>query len=179
MIRKKKTQGKPRRASKPEARLLRRLGFSQDEAAALGQHDASELDIYVELQRQSPTDLSIRYELGIHQYWTGRLDEAIVSFQQATRDPRRRILSLNMLGRCFYAKKLYIEAQNQFETAIQQHEMTGGPLAKELRYNLAQTFETQGKVPQAIKWYSMIVREDHQYRDAAKRLEALRKTEAL
>jgi hypothetical protein len=48
-------------------------------------------------------------------------------------------------------------------------------LGKELRYNLAKCFEAQNKLPQAIEWYSVIVQQDYQYRDAAKRLEALRR----
>jgi tetratricopeptide (TPR) repeat protein len=149
------------------------LKAKRQEIAA--QRDAFEYDVYVERQRQYPTDMAIRFELGLRQFRTGQQDEAIGSFQMTTRDPKRRILSLNMLGRCFYTKKMFIEAQSQFETAIQQYELTTDPLGKELRYNLAKTFETQSKLPQAIEWYSMIVREDYQYRDAAKRLETLRR----
>jgi tetratricopeptide (TPR) repeat protein len=141
----------------------------------LQQRDALELEIFQERHRQYPTDLAIRFELGVRQYRSGRLDEAIVSFQQATRDPKRRVQATNMLGRCFYAKKLYQEAQGQFEAAIHQYELTGDPLSKELRYNLATTLETQGKIKEAVEWYSDIVQQDYQYRDAAKRLEALRR----
>jgi len=68
-----------------------------------------------------------------------------------------------------------MEAQSQFETAIGQYEIADNALGKELRYHLAKTFEAQNKVPQAIEWYSVIVQGDYQYRDAAKRLESLRK----
>ena len=141
----------------------------------VAERDAFELDVFTERQKQYPTDMPIRYELGIRQFRSGQYDEAIVSFQVATRDPKRRIPSLNWLGKCFFTKKLYMEAQSQFETAIQQYELSGDPLGKELRYNLAKTFEAQGKVPQAIEWYSIIVQQDYQYRDAAKRLERLRR----
>lgn len=134
-----------------------------------------ELDIYTERQRQYPTDMSIRYELGLRQFLSKKYDEAIVSFQTSTRDPKRRIQALNMLGKCFYARKLFTEAQAQFETAIKQYESSSDPMAKELRYNLAKTFEVQDKVLQAIEWYSAIVQQDYQYKDTAKRLEALRK----
>ena len=53
--------------------------------------------------------------------------------------------------------------------------MSDDPLAKELRYNLARTFEVQDKVNQAIEWYSVIVQQDYQYQDVAKRLEELRR----
>jgi tetratricopeptide (TPR) repeat protein len=141
----------------------------------VARRDASELDIFTERQRQYPTEMGIRYELGVRQYRLAKYDDAIVSFQQATRDPKRRIQALNMLGRCFFNKQLLQEAQGQFETAIQQYELKGDPLAKELQYNLAMTFEAQEKYPQAVEWYSVIVQQDYQYRDAAKRLEALRK----
>ena len=134
-----------------------------------------ELAVYLERQRQYPTDLSIRLELGIRQYSKGLFDEAIVSFQQASRDPKRNVQALNLLGQCFFATKLYQEAQNQFETALERHEMTGDAFAKELQYNLAMTLEIQGKLPGAIEWFSRIVQQDYQYRDAAKRLEALRR----
>jgi len=139
------------------------------------QRDDFELTVFEERQRQYPTDMAIRFELGMRQYRKKQYDEAIVSFQTATRDPKRRIQALNMLGKCFFAKKLYREAQSQFETAIEQYELTGDPLAKELRYNLARTFEVQGKLDQAIEWYSVIVQQDYQYQDAAKRLEELRR----
>jgi tetratricopeptide (TPR) repeat protein len=141
----------------------------------VAERDTFEMGIFTERQKQYPTDTGIRYELGLRQYRTGQQDEAIMSFQQASRDPKRRITALNMLGRCFFAKKLYQEAQSQFEAAIQQYEMTTDPLAKELRYNLAITFEAQDKPSQAMEWYSVIVQQDYQYRDATKRLEALRK----
>ncbi|MBM4019705.1 MAG: tetratricopeptide repeat protein [Planctomycetes bacterium] len=139
------------------------------------ERDAFELEVFTERQKQYPTDMNVRYELGVRQFRQGQHDDAIVSFQQATRDPKRRIPALNMLGRCFFAKKLFQEAQGQFETGIQQYEMATDPLGKELRYNLAMSFEAQGKFPQALEWYSVIVQQDYQYRDAAKHLEALRR----
>jgi len=139
------------------------------------ERDAFELDVFTERQRQYPTELGIRYDLGLRQFRTGANDEAIVSFQQASRDPKRHIQALNMLGKCFYARKLFQEAQNQFQSAIEKHELTGDPLAKELQYNLAMTLEVQGKLAEAIEWFSRIVQQDYQYHDAAKRLESLRK----
>jgi len=141
----------------------------------LNDRDAFEIQVFQEQHKQYPTDLGIRFELGLRQYQTNQLDEAIVSFQQATRDPKRRIRAFNMLGRCFFAKKLYEEAQGQFQTAIQQYDFTGDPLAKELRYNLALSLEALDKPKEAIEWYSDIVQQDYQYRDAAKRLERLRR----
>lgn len=153
-----------------------RADLKAKRAPIVAQRDAFELEVFTERQKQYPTDMAVRYELGLRQLRAGKHDDAIVSFQTATRDPKRRISALNMLGKCFFAKKLYAEAQSQFETAIGQYEMASDPLGKELRYNLAKTFEAQGKVPEAIQWFSDIVQQDYQYRDAAKRLEGLRKS---
>ena len=155
-----------------------RTDLKSNRRQVIEKRDEFELALYQERQNQYPTDMEIRFELGIRQFRAGHYDEAIGSFQTSTRDPKRRIHALNMLGKCFYTKKLYLEAQGQFETAIQQYELASDPLGKELRYNLAKTFEVQGKAPQAIEWYSVIVQQDYQYLDVAKRLEALRqKTE--
>jgi len=141
----------------------------------IAKRDEFELAVFQERQQQYPTDMGIRFELGMRQFRQKLYDDAIVSFQTTTRDPKRRIQSLNMLGKCFFAKKLYREAQGQFENAIKQYELSDDPLGKELRYNLARTFEVQGKTNEAIEWYSVIVQQDYQYQDVAKRLEELRR----
>jgi len=152
-----------------------RSDLKSKRAQIIEKRDGFELAVYKERQRQYPTDMAIRYELGFRQFRQKQYDEAIVSFQTTTRDPKRRIQSLNMLGKCFFAKELHREAQSQFENAIKQYELTDDPLAKELRYNLARTFEVQDRIEQAIEWYSVIVQQDYQYQDVAKRLEELRR----
>jgi tetratricopeptide (TPR) repeat protein len=139
------------------------------------ERDEFELAVFTERQQQYPTDANIRFELGVRQYRKGHIDDAIVSLQVAARDPKNRVRALNVLGKCFFNQKFLQEAQSQFETAIQQYELTSDPLAKELRYNLAMCFEAQEKHQQAADWYSDIVQQDYQYRDAAKRLAVLRK----
>jgi tetratricopeptide (TPR) repeat protein len=141
----------------------------------IAERDDIELAIFVERQRQYPTDSNLRYELGVRQYRKSLIDDAIVSLQISSRDPKNRIRALNVLGQCFVKQKFLREAQSQFETAIQQYDLTSDPMAKELRYNLAMCFEMQGKLQQAADWYSDIVQQDYQYRDAAKRLNAIRR----
>jgi len=133
-----------------------------------------ELDVFRRRFKQYPTNMGIRYELGLRQYAAGLVDEAIGSFQQSRRDAKRRVVSINMLGRCFFAKKLYQEASAQFQAAIESYELSGDPLWKELRYNLSLTYEAMEQFSEAINWYSEIVQMDYQYRDAAKRLDAIR-----
>jgi tetratricopeptide (TPR) repeat protein len=135
----------------------------------------TELAIFEERSREYPTDMSVRYELALRQYRSGEVEAAIGSFQLATRDPKHKIQSLNMLGKCFFRSRLLQEATAQFKAAIDGYELQGDALWKELRYNLGMTFETMKKFQEAIDCYSEIVMTDFQYRDAAKRLAKLRK----
>jgi len=133
-----------------------------------------ELEVFTERAHEYPTDMTVRYELGLRQYRLNQADPAIGSFQMSTRDPKRKILSLNMLGKCFFQRKLYQEAAAQFQAAIDGYEIQGDAMWKELRYNLGLTFEAMQRVQQATECYSQIVMSDFQYRDAAKRLQELR-----
>ncbi|MBN2582100.1 MAG: tetratricopeptide repeat protein [Planctomycetes bacterium] len=135
----------------------------------------AELAIFEERTREYPTDMSVRYELALRQYRSDQIEAAIGSFQLATRDPKHKVQSLNMLGKCFFKSRLLQEAAAQFKTAIDGYELQGDALWKELRYNLGMTFETMKKHQEAIDCYSEIVMTDFQYRDAAKRLSKLRK----
>ena len=133
-----------------------------------------ELEIFQERAREYPTDMGVRYELGLRHYRFSQIGEAIAAFQLSTRDPKHKIVSLNMLGKCFFNRRLYQEAAKQFQTAIEGYELAGDNTWKELRYNLGLTYEAMKKLDKAAECYSDIVMVDFQYRDAAKRLQELR-----
>jgi len=134
----------------------------------------AEMSIFEERSKEYPTDMSVRYELGLREFRCDLTEKAIGSFQNATRDPKHKVSSLNMLGKCFFKSKLLQEASAQFRAAIDSYELQGDPIWKELRYNLGMTYEAMKKLEQATNCYSEIVMSDFQYRDAAKRLAKLR-----
>jgi tetratricopeptide (TPR) repeat protein len=136
--------------------------------------DQYELEVYTERSREYPTDMSMRYELGRRLYRLDQIEGAIGAFQMALRDPKHKIVSLNMLGKCFFNRKMHQEAAAQFRAAITAHEFQGDDMWKELRYNLGLTYEAMKQLEKAIGCYSEIVMLDFQYRDAAKRLQELR-----
>jgi tetratricopeptide (TPR) repeat protein len=140
----------------------------------LDKRNTFELEAFTERANEYPTDMIIRYELGLRQYRCDQIDQAIGSFQLSTREPQHKVLSLNMLGKCFFSRKLYTEAAYQFQAAMKSHEIDGDALWKELRYNLGLTFEAVNQTEKAINCYSEIVMVDFSYRDAAKRLQELR-----
>jgi len=134
----------------------------------------AEMKIFQERVNEYPTDMSVRYELGLREFRLGLTEKAIGSFQNATRDPKHKVTSLNMLGKCFFKSKLPQEAAAQFRAAIDSYELQGDAIWKELRYNLGMTYETMKKLQEATNCYSEIVMSDFTYRDAAKRLQKLR-----
>lgn len=140
----------------------------------LDRRNQFELEVFKERVDEYPTDMSMRYELGVRYYRTDMINEAIAAFQMATRDPKRKIDALNMLGKCFFQRNLSPEAAAQFRAAIEIHELQGDALWKELRYNLALTYEKMKKLEEAASCYSEIIMTDIQYRDAADRLSKIR-----
>ena len=132
-----------------------------------------ELVSYAERAAEYPTDYGIKYELGVRQLQAGKVDDAIVSLQQAKRDAKRRIRALNFLGLAFHRKEWYQEAVENYEQALEfepSEERT-----KEIRYNLARSLEAMGKKPEALDQLSEVAQLDYQYRDVREWIERLRK----
>ncbi len=132
-----------------------------------------ELEVYAERVKNYPTDLSLKYELGRRQLTVGKIDEAISYFQQAQRDPKRRISALTYLGQAFAKKGWHREAVETFEKAL-EHEPSEAK-AKELHYNLAQALKAMGEKTKAIDHLSQVAQMDYNYRDVREQIEALRK----
>lgn len=120
-----------------------------------------------------PTDMDKRYHYGVALYQAGKLDEAIGEFQMSVKDPRRRVESLNFLGRSFCRRGLYDLAINQFQKAL---ELTIKPeVIMDLRYELAGALKKQGQVDQAITEFKKLLEMDISYRDVSKQIEELSK----
>ena len=131
-----------------------------------------------------PTDLGIKFELGRRQLLAGKLDEAIGSFQQAQRDPRRHLRAMNYLGQSFAAKGWYTEAAETFEKALEEE--MGEDRAKEIRYNFGDVVEKIGdgrhsaaekmaQYEKARDQFSAVAQIDYGYKDVRTRVENLRK----
>ncbi|HRZ86475.1 MAG TPA: hypothetical protein P5287_01525 [bacterium] len=119
---------------------------------------------------QYPTNLMLRFELGSLYMESDRIDQAISEFQLAVKTPSKKIQSLNCLGLCFKAKKMYDLAIEQFSAALEtQREMS--PLKKELTYNLAATYEAMGQIEKAVAEFKKIYTVDIAYKDVAVKIE--------
>jgi len=122
-----------------------------------------------------PTDLQVKYEYADCLFHNKRYDEAIPLFQEAQKDPRRKIAAMNKIGMCFFLKGWLADASDVFKRAIDSYEIKEDHIAKELRYNLARTYEEQGDVDKALEIYRKIAQIDFAYQDVSQRVDKLRK----
>jgi len=123
---------------------------------------------------QYPTDLQAKYEYALRLMANEQYDQAIPLFQQARRDPRRRIGSMAKIGTCFFRKGWLTDATEVFLSAIEEYELKDDAIAKDLQYNLGLCYEKQGEVEKALDVYRKIAQIDFGYRDVSQRVDALR-----
>jgi len=138
------------------------------------QMDAFELEHYRLCVQNYPTDLAAKFEYALRLVAHQKYDEAIPLFQEAQRDPRRKIAAMNHIGFCFFAKGWTQDAIDVFTRALEAHEIKDDDVGKELRYNLAQAYEELGDLPKALDIYRRIAQLDFAYRDVSRRVDKLR-----
>jgi len=138
------------------------------------QLDAFELEHYRLCVQNYPTDLSAKFEYALRLVAHRKYDEAIPLFQEAQRDPRRKISAMNHVGFCFFAKGWTQDAIDVFTRAIESYEIKDDDVGKELRYNLAQAYEELGDTQKALDIYRRIAQSDFGYRDVSRRVDKLR-----
>jgi tetratricopeptide (TPR) repeat protein len=138
------------------------------------QLNGTELEHYKLCVKNYPTDLGVKYEYAIRLVRNEQYNEAIPLFQEAQRDPRRKIAALNQIGLCFSSKGWLADAIDVFSQAIDSHEIKNDATGKELRYNLALAYEQQGDTDKALEIYRKIAQSDFAYKDVSQRVDKLR-----
>ena len=135
----------------------------------------TELEHYRLCVENYPTDLRAKYEYGVRLIRYKKYDEAIPLFQEAQRDPRHKISAMNKIGFCFFMKGWFTDAIEVFNRAIEAHEIKDDGIAKELRYNLARTYQEKGNSDKALELYRKIAQLDFAYKDIRQQIDKLRK----
>jgi len=135
----------------------------------------TELEHYRLCVQNYPTDVRLQYEYGVRLVRNKQYDEAIPMLQEARKDPRHRIAAMNKIGLCFFLKGWFADAIDIFTNAMELHQTTDDGVAKELRYNLARSYEQQGQTDKALEVYRRIAQLDFTYKDVSKRVDNLRK----
>ncbi len=118
-----------------------------------------------------PTDLTIRFEMGVLYFQIGKISEAITEFQKAQQNPNKKLAALGYLARCYAQKKMYDFAVRAFQNAIKE-KLVFDEEKKEFVYNLAGVLETMGKKDEAIEQLKLIYDVDSSYKAVGARVEA-------
>jgi Tfp pilus assembly protein PilF len=133
-----------------------------------------ELEHYRLCMVNYPTDLKAKYEYGVRLVRNKKYDESIPLFQEAQKDPRRKIGCMNQIGVCFFMKGWFADAIDVLNRAIEAHSLKDDGTGKELRYNLARAHEEKGDGEAALEIYRKIAQADFSYKDVSARVDKLR-----
>ena len=139
-----------------------------------GQLNSTELEHYRLCVQNYPTDLAAKFDYAVRLVRNKQYNEAIPLFQEAQKDPRRKIAAMNQIGFCFFVKGWLDDAIDIFTKAINSYEIKDDAVGKELRYNLARAYEQQGDMQKALELYRKIAQLDFSFKDVSKRVDKLR-----
>ncbi|HEX4265221.1 MAG TPA: tetratricopeptide repeat protein [Verrucomicrobiae bacterium] len=119
---------------------------------------------------KNPTDLSIRYEMGVLYFEAGKITEAMGEFQKSKNNPNKKIASMNYLAQCFAKRKMYPLAASTLQEAIKDKQ-TFDEEKKDLVYNLGTVFEAMEKKKESVEQFEQIYAIDIGYKDVAAKVE--------
>lgn len=117
-----------------------------------------------------PNDLTFKHDFGVLLFQQNRINEAIQQFQAAQRHAQRRISSIFHLGLCFEAKQQYDMAIEQLQKAASELPVMDDQ-KKAVLYELGQTLEKVGRLPDAMDCFKQIYQNDISFRDVANKVE--------
>jgi tetratricopeptide (TPR) repeat protein len=149
--------------------------FAPDHAQQVEKLKADKLNFQVEdcqkRVEKYPTDLTIRFEMGVLYLQIGKISEAISEFQKAQQNPNKKLAAMGYLARCYTQKKMYDFAVRAFQNAIKE-KLVFDEEKKEFVYNLAGVYQLMGKKDDEIEQLKLIYDVDSGYKDVAARVEA-------
>lgn len=135
--------------------------------------NAYQIEEYRRRSNERPTELSFKFNLGQALYKADQLDEAIAELQKAASDPRRGQQARLLLGKAFEKKGMHELAIKELEKA-RAGSTAMDDTTKEITYNLALVLEKAGQKEKAAAELEKIIEVDFNYKDAMKRMEALK-----
>ncbi len=145
--------------------------FEQKRAAVIAQRDDFVLSDCRARVEKYPTDLTIRFELGVLYFNLGRIGEAIPEFQKAENNPHKRLQAMLYSARCFAARNMNDMAARKLQLALKEKPGFDEE-RKELLYTLGCVLEKMGKKDEAMDQFKQIAEVDFGYRDVAARVDA-------
>jgi len=118
-----------------------------------------------------PTDLQIKFDLGLLLYQAGKFNEAMAEFQKAQANPQRRVQAMAYFGQCLAAKGMNDMAARKLQEALKEKPGFDDE-KKELIYMLGIVLEKMGKKEEAIDQFKQIYENDMGYKDVLAKVDA-------
>ena len=159
------------------------LDQAPDNPALQAAHDKARtllLDLEGEVFRERvtkyPTNREFKADLGRIEYELGRYEDAMAAFQSAKDDPKLRVNSAWMLGRCFAKEGWHSEATGEFKEALAAIDSTQADKELEIRYDLmlslmelARAEKSSAHAKEAAEICSAIIRKNIGFKDVRAR----------
>ncbi|MBO5761131.1 MAG: tetratricopeptide repeat protein [Lentisphaeria bacterium] len=117
-----------------------------------------------------PNDLQMRYELALIYWELADYDRALEQFQQARRNPQRKLMSIVYLGRCLSAKGQFDMALDQFDAALAEMPVMDKSKMQALYYK-GEALSGMGRVDEAFECYKQIYSTDVGFLDVGRKVE--------
>ena len=154
------------KASPADAEAKAKLAQAEKERAAFA------VEEFGRRAKDHPTDATIRFEHGETLVRVGRVREAIAEYQVSVKDPKRKTASLLRLGECFKREGQIDLSVKQYEKALEDLG-TMTDMKKSALLALGDAYEKQNRLNDAKKVFDELYEADINFRDVAKRVEAL------
>ena len=149
-------------------------GSNEKVAAMAAERDRFATKEYAARVKVRPTDLPLRYRLGVLLYNAADIDGAFAEFQQARNSPQFRRSATTYCGMCLYKKGMFDLSVQMFEDAVKDS-VTVDHEQKNILYNLGLAAEKMGDLKKAEAAYKKLFNADINYRDVNKKIEELYK----
>ena len=135
------------------------------------ERDQFEIKQIQQLSDSYPSDLSLRFELGVLQFKANDIQSAIKSFQRSQSSPHSEIASLTYLGQCFSKRGMNDMASRTLQNALDKKEVMDDE-KMDLYYQLGCVLEKTGKIEESIEQFKQIYERDIDYRDVSDRVDS-------
>jgi tetratricopeptide (TPR) repeat protein len=133
-------------------------------------------EVFRERVVKYPTNREFKADLGRIEYELGRYEDAMAAFQSSKDDPKLRVNSAWMLGRCFAKEGWHSEATGEYKEALAAIDSTQADKELEIRYDLmlslmelARAEKSSAHAKEAAEICSAIIRKNIGFKDVRAR----------
>jgi len=141
--------------------------------------DSDVMEVFAEFKKGleeqvSSEDTETHYNLGIAYREMGLVDDAISTFKAAKNDPNFFVQASTMLGTCYMEKGMFADAVEAFQGVLKKLD-PNEETAWSVKYDLADALEQDGKLDEALDYFTQVQGWDSSYREVSDRVDALKK----